>query len=189
MKKRKVILTAFLILVSALLVACSGDAAPTAEIAADFSLPDSEGNMVNLADELAENEQVVLVFYYGWSCAPCMNQLREIAADYAKYEEKGAKVMAVAVQNLNLATASKGVSKVPFPVLADTDHLVSEAFGVYDTLPEDFGKATPSVFVINQDREITWKHVNESVYEEGEEVKPTCGKERVPSETILENLA
>lgn len=189
MKKRKVILTAFLILVSALLVACSGDAAPTAEIAADFSLPDSKGNMVNLADELAENEQVVLVFYYGWSCAPCMNQLREIASDYAKYEEKGAKVIAIAVQSLNLAYASKGKSEAPYPVFADTDHGVFKAFGVYDTLPEDFGRATPSVFIISQDREITWKHINESVYEDGEEVYTTCGDERIFSKVILENLS
>ena len=42
----------------------------TAEIAADFTLPDSNGNMVNLVDELQENEQVVLVFYYGSGCPP-----------------------------------------------------------------------------------------------------------------------
>ena len=36
----------------------SGDIAP------DFTLPDSEGNMVNLADELGENQSVVLVFYF-----------------------------------------------------------------------------------------------------------------------------
>jgi cytochrome oxidase Cu insertion factor (SCO1/SenC/PrrC family) len=35
----------------------AGDMAP------DFTLPDSNGNMVSLADELQDNQMVVLVFY------------------------------------------------------------------------------------------------------------------------------
>lgn len=189
MNNRSVILTALLILFAALLVGCSGDTAPGAEIAADFTLPDSEGNMVGLADELAENEQVVLVFYYSWACGPCMTQLKQIARDYAQYEENGAKVFAVAVNNQLQARATAVTLDAPFPVLADPDHIAAEAYGVFDTLPEDFGRATPSVFVINQDREITWKHINESFYDEGEEVHKTCGKERIASEVIVENLS
>jgi len=34
------------------------------DIAPDFTLPDSEGNIVNLADELQENQSVILVFYF-----------------------------------------------------------------------------------------------------------------------------
>jgi hypothetical protein len=36
----------------------TGDSAP------DFTLPDSEGNMVNLVEVLQENQSVVLVFYF-----------------------------------------------------------------------------------------------------------------------------
>ena len=35
----------------------------TGELAPDFTLPDSNGNMVHLADELQDNESVVLLFY------------------------------------------------------------------------------------------------------------------------------
>jgi hypothetical protein len=35
----------------------------TGDIAPDFTLPDSNGNMVRLADELNDNRMVVLVFY------------------------------------------------------------------------------------------------------------------------------
>ena len=38
---------------------------PLGEIAPDFTLPTGDGNMVNLAEELQENQQVVLVFYIG----------------------------------------------------------------------------------------------------------------------------
>ena len=39
------------------------DPLSTGDVAPDFTLPDSEGNMVNLADQLQDNQQVVLVFY------------------------------------------------------------------------------------------------------------------------------
>ena len=38
----------------------SGDIAP------DFTLPDSNGNMVRLADELDDNRMVILVFYHAY---------------------------------------------------------------------------------------------------------------------------
>ena len=36
----------------------------TGATAPDFTLPDSRGNMVHLADELKDSQTVVLVFYY-----------------------------------------------------------------------------------------------------------------------------
>ncbi len=36
----------------------------TVEIAPGFTLPDSNGNMVHLADELNDNRMVILVFYH-----------------------------------------------------------------------------------------------------------------------------
>jgi peroxiredoxin len=189
MKYTRFALSALLILF-VLVTACSGNAAPAApEIAPDFTLPDSNGNMVNLAAELQENEQVVLVFYYLYYCSPCMSQLRTIENDRAKYEEMGAQVIAIAIQDDRGAEASARASQAQFPILADSDHAVAEAYGVYDTLPEDDGLSTPSVFVINQDRQVVWKHIASSLFEEGEEPSyPSCGEPRVPSETILENL-
>ena len=172
-----------------LMILLSGCGEVPAEVAPDFTLPDGNGNMVHLADELQNNEQVVLVFYYGYVCPPCMQQLADIQNDYAKYEEKGAQVIAVAVQSSGSAEFSTEVSGAQFPILADSDHVVAEAFGVFDLLPEDEGLSTPSVFVIDKDSQIVWKHIATSIFEEGEEPSsPSCGDERIPSETILENM-
>jgi cytochrome oxidase Cu insertion factor (SCO1/SenC/PrrC family) len=66
-------------LIVSFLVACGGNA-PTAvptmtdirtaggprvgDVAPDFTLPDQDGNMVRLGDELKDHRSVVLVFYY-----------------------------------------------------------------------------------------------------------------------------
>jgi peroxiredoxin len=190
MSNTRFILPTILILFAALLAAaCSGNIAPAPEIAPDFTLTDTNGNIVNLNDALEENEHAVLVFYYTWQCPPCMEQLSEIEYDRTKYEQMGAQVIAIAVQSDNGARMSAKVSGAQFPILADSDHAVAEAFSVYDTLPEDDGLSSPSAFIINQDRQIIWKHIATSIFEEGEEPsRPNCGGARVPSQTIIENL-
>ena len=39
----------------------------TGEMAPDFTLPDSNGIMVNLVDSLNDNQMVVLVFYHEYT--------------------------------------------------------------------------------------------------------------------------
>ena len=39
----------------------------TDDMAPDFTLPDSNGNMVHLADELSDNRMVILVFYHEYT--------------------------------------------------------------------------------------------------------------------------
>ena len=148
---------------------------PVGEIAPEFTLSDGNGNMVNLAEELQENEQVVIVFYIGQACGLCMAQLREIENDRARYEEKGAQVIAIAVQKELEVLTSARVSTAQFPILADSEHAVAEAYGVFDG-----GLSNPSVFIISKDRNIVWSEISHT---EG-----GCASERVPSQTILENL-
>ncbi len=39
----------------------------TGDIAPGFTLPDSNGNMVHLADELNDNRMVILIFYHAYT--------------------------------------------------------------------------------------------------------------------------
>jgi peroxiredoxin len=52
------------------------------------------------------------------------------------------------------------VIEPPYPVLADSEHEVSEAFDVYDLLGT--GYAAPSVFVINTSGDIVWSYIGQS---------------------------
>ena len=86
MKKARVNLIGLVFVLPALIAACSGttptpeteesrsvesvvneepktNGPHTGDIAPDFTLPDSNGNMVHLADKLNDNRMVILVFY------------------------------------------------------------------------------------------------------------------------------
>lgn len=145
------------------------------DIAPDFTLPDKDGNMVSLEGELQNNKYVVVVFYFGYSCPPCMDQLREIENDAAKYKEVDAQVIAIAFQSETGAESSARATQAQFPILAG-DRDTAEAYGVYDN-----GASIPSVFIINQEREVVWGHIAN--------IPQGCGKFRVSSQTILEKIS
>ncbi len=95
--------------------------------------------------------------------------------DRAKFENVGAKVIAIAVQDEAGAAKSVEASKAGFPILADAEHLVTELYGVLGLI-EDPNLATPAVFVIDQNGLIRWSYV--AKYE----------SDRPSNQTILENL-
>lgn len=103
-----------------------------------------------------------------------MKQLGELEENYTKYEEKGAQIIALAVQPQDEAALSVERSEAQYPILADSEHAVADQYGVYNL--SDNSEAAPSVFIISQDGRIIWDHIGTGV------------TDRVPSETILENL-
>ena len=88
-------------------------------------------------------------------------------------------MIAVAVQKECGARHSVEISGAQYPILADEDHAVTKAFGVY----EEGWYSTPSVFVIHKDREIVWGEISNIDGGYG-----GCRTNRITSQTILENL-
>ena len=62
-----------------------------------------------------------------------------------------------------------------FPLLADPDHAVAEAYGVYNLLGD--GLATPAVFIVDPSGNLVWSYVGQNAAD-----RPSVDK-------ILENLA
>jgi len=80
---------------------------------------------------------------------------------YESFQEAGAEVVALAVAPLSSVTSGVlEVLKVTYPLLADPNHEVAEAFNVYDVFGD--GYAAPSVFVIDTDGSIVWGQVAKS---------------------------
>jgi alkyl hydroperoxide reductase subunit AhpC len=64
--------------------------------------------------------------------------------------------------------------RIEYPVLADPEHRVVEAYGVYNLLGDR--RATPSVFIVDEKGVIIWKYVGEDTLD------------RPDNEAILEQL-
>lgn len=88
-----------------------------------------------------------------------MNQLGELQSIYNQFRERDAEILALAVQDVGRAALMAQGIQASFPVLADADHTVAEAYGVFNLLGDDV--ATPAVFVINPAGEIVWSYIGQ----------------------------
>jgi len=74
------------------------------------------------------------------------------------FQEAGAEVVTVAVASLESVEGWCQRAGIPYPMLADPEHRVAEAYGVYNLWGD--GLAAPAVFVIDADGRIVWSYVS-----------------------------
>src|SRR5881227_3931732 len=99
------------------------------ERAPDFELPDQDGRPVRLSDHAGNT--VVLYFYPKADTPGCTTQACGIRDRGAEYDAAGAIVLGVSPDKP--AALAKFAEKygLPFTLLADPDHEVAEAYGVW----------------------------------------------------------
>ena len=98
---------------------------------------------------------VVLVFYPGDNTPVCTRQLNEYTAEIDAFEGVGAQVLALSPQDVpsHDAFADKQ-GGFGFPLLADTDKAVGEAYGILGPL----GFYRRSVFVVDAEGKVSYSH-------------------------------
>ena len=79
------------------------------------------------------------------------------AAYYAQFRAHKAEVLALAYQDVSRAQLMDNVVQADYPILADADHAVADAYGVFNLLGD--GVATPSVFVIDPAGRVAWSYI------------------------------
>jgi peroxiredoxin Q/BCP len=84
----------------------------------------------------------------------------DLQSHYQDLQERGAEILAVAVHDLASAGLVAQVTGATFPLLADPDHAVADAYGVYNLLGD--GLATPSVFIVDPSGQIVWSYVGQN---------------------------
>jgi peroxiredoxin Q/BCP len=101
----------------------SGDEAP------DFTLPDQDGNPVSLSG--LRGRTVVLYFYPKADTPGCTAQACGVRDHRPDYEQSGAVVLGVSPDPVKQIAAFDAKYDLGFPLLADEDHAVAEAYGVW----------------------------------------------------------
>jgi thioredoxin-dependent peroxiredoxin len=134
------------------MAATIGQPAPT--FALEGSDNTDEGRRQYSLEEY-RGQVVVLVFYPGDNTAVCTRQLNSYTEDIASFEEAGAQVLAISPQSVvshdEFSCKQGGFA---FPLLADTEKSVGEAYGILGPL----GFYRRSVFVIDADGIIRYAH-------------------------------
>ena len=101
----------------------AGDTAP------DFELPDQDGRPTKLSD--FRGQRVVVYFYPKADTPGCTTQACGVRDRKADYAEAGAVVLGVSPDPVAKVKKFHDKFSLDFALLADEDHAVAEAYGVW----------------------------------------------------------
>jgi peroxiredoxin Q/BCP len=120
--------------------------------APDFELATDEGDRVRLSS--LRGRPVVLYFYPADDTPGCTTQACGIRDVYGDFQERGAVVLGVSPDDVASHRKFKAKYELPFTLLADPDHGVSEQYGVW-VEQRNYGRTSMgikrSTFVIGAD--------------------------------------
>ena len=122
--------------------------------AADFTLKDLEGRVVNLNN--LRGKVVLLDFWASW-CPPCQRELPLIEKLHKEFKDKGLVVLGVNDEGAKVAQDFNKARNFTFPTVEDVQHEVFELYHV---------EAFPTVFVIDKEGEISTHYVGMQSEEE-----------------------
>jgi peroxiredoxin Q/BCP len=163
-------------------------AAPTMPEAGDpapgFSLPDDTGTMRSLAD--ARGRWLVLFFYPKDDTPGCTTEACEFRDALADFSHHGAEVWGISKLDSESKARFKQKFALTFPLLADEDHAVSQAYGTWVEKMQ-YGRATMGVrrstFLVDPDGRIA--HVWPTVTPEGHAAEVHAELERLQAAPVL----
>ena len=94
-----------------------------------FKLPASGGETISLKD--LKGKPVVLYFYPKDDTSGCTTEACEFRDHWKAVQKAGAAVLGVSPDPVTAHDKFRAKFKLPFPLLADVDHAVAEAYGVW----------------------------------------------------------
>jgi len=97
--------------------------------APDFTLPDQDGNDVQLSQ--LRGQRIVLYFYPKADTPGCTTQACSIRDRSGEYEAAGATVLGVSPDPVDKVKKFHDKQSLNFTLLADTDHAVCDLYGTW----------------------------------------------------------
>ncbi len=101
----------------------AGDKAP------DFSALDQDGNTITLAD--FKGKKLVVFFYPKASTPGCTAEACNLNDNYDRFKAQGYEILGVSADSAKRQANFKNKYGFQYPLLADEDKAVIEAFGVW----------------------------------------------------------
>jgi len=124
-----------------------------------FTLQSTQGS-ISLSDYKGKN--VVLFFYEGNGCQPCVDQLIGLNKKVAGYGKNKTVILGITTDPVKLSKQVVQENNIQIPVLYDANQKVGRQFKVTDVPGGmDMGPVdTHSIFVIDQNGIVRWKQIS-----------------------------
>jgi len=126
--------------------------------APDWSLPDSSGGEISLQDY--RGRPVVVIFYLGFGCLHCVEQLQKFAPHHEEFVEAGIDMVAISVESpVLIANALENFNDgvFPIPLLSDERLDVFRAYHAHDDFEQ---MALHGTFLIDTESRIRWHDIS-----------------------------
>lgn len=132
----------------------------------DFALPDEDGNTVAFSD--FNGRPLVLIFYLGYGCLHCAEQLNKFAEKTETFGREGFQLLAVSTDSVpdlkksHEKYAAEGEA-FPFPLVADPGLHIFREWSAYD----DFEKEPlHGTFVVDPYGRVLWQDIGADPFED-----------------------
>ena len=130
--------------------------------APDFTVSDQDGNMVSLSD--FKGKKVALFFYPQDNTPTCTKEACNLRDNISLLKKKGITVVGVSTDSVKKHKNFEKKFSLPFPLLADVDKKLVNAYGVWDwktTFGITYEGTLRTTFLINEESKID--HIIEKV--------------------------
>ena len=122
------------------------------DLAPDFTLPGTGGREYTLSSY--RGRTVVLAFYPGDDTPVCTAQLSAYNTDLGSFQALGVELLAISPQGVESHERFASKYGLAFPLLADVDKKVGEAYEILGPL----GFYRRSIFVVDPDGVVRYAH-------------------------------
>ncbi|WP_373058789.1 thioredoxin-dependent thiol peroxidase [Zunongwangia sp. H14] len=127
----------------------AGDKAP------EFSAEDQDGNSVKLSD--FKGKKLVLFFYPKASTPGCTAEACNLRDNWKSFKENGYAILGVSADSKKRQQNFKNKYELPFPLLADEDKEVINAYGVWGPkkfMGKEYDGIHRTTFIIDENGKI-----------------------------------
>lgn len=118
-----------------------------------FRARDVRGEVFDSRSYLGKGS-LVLLFYRGYWCATCREELLGLKKEYPGITAQGADVVAVSTDSVDEAKNLAVDLQLPYKVISDPDHSIVELYDVYDRENET---AFITLFLIDKSGVVRYK--------------------------------
>lgn len=127
------------------------------QTAPDFELPD-DGSVKRRLSVLGKDRPMVVVFYLGYGCSHCVAQLIGLDKELQRFHELGAEVVAISSDSPeHTSERFAEYGRFHFPVLADVDYSVAQAWGVYQPETDEKSEVMDhGTFIVDSKGRVIW---------------------------------